>query len=75
MSSVPTTIAARTVLDVADQIAADEMRLKQKMLACAKARECERLVEALETWLHSPAGEALKRLDPCVEVEVKDKRP
>lgn len=80
MSSTPTTIGARVILDMAVQLDADERRVKQKLIACAKAHEFDMLVQALERWLEHPPGEVLatldkRGLDPCGGSEVKDKRP
>lgn len=68
-TSAPVT-TARALLSMAARVEAEERLLKQKLLACARARDCDRLVEALEAWLSGPAAGALRKLDPCGALEV-----
>ena len=66
----PDALFGRAVLDIAAQVEADEAALKRKLIACAKIREFDRMVDALEVWLNSPAADALRALDPCPRPEV-----
>jgi hypothetical protein len=62
----PRNAAALTsaLLDIAAEVEAAELQIKQQVLAAARAGDCDRIVEIVEKWLVEPPVEVLSEALP-----------
>jgi hypothetical protein len=52
------------LIDVAAEVEATEHRLKQEILAAARAGDCDHVIEIVEKWLVEPPVEVLSKALP-----------
>jgi hypothetical protein len=53
-------LLAKTLLDIAQTVAAQEQRIKQELLRSATAGDLPRVVDLLNRWMTRPVGEVLE---------------
>lgn len=60
-SPQPTPLGARAILDMAAEVEAAEIRIKQAVLEAARAGDAPRIVEIVTRWMSMPAAEVLAK--------------
>lgn len=59
----------QTLLDIAAEVEAAEVQIKQQILDAARAGACDRVISLVEQWLTEPPAEVLSNaLHPASEV-------
>jgi hypothetical protein len=71
-----TSAYTKTVLDIAAEVEAAEMNIKNEILAAADAGDCARITDIVTRWLGTPPAEVLNGLASCGDLEVtQDEHP